>query len=191
MTAAALDHVGPWTEDDYLALGESADRIELLDGSLIVSPAPSGPHQQVARRLANALEVGAEIVGLSVLEAVNVRLSPGRIAIPDVVVAHDDSRTVFDASGIELVAEAVSPGNAAADRVVKVQLYALAVSGGTCSPRSNPQSYACCVSTAATTSNTPSRPLAKPCTSKSRSPSTSMRPRSSAAGARRTDGVPA
>ena len=126
MTAAALDHVGPWTEDDYLALGESADRIELLDGSLIVSPAPSGPHQQVARRLANALEVGAEIVGLSVLEAVNVRLSPGRIAIPDVVVAHDDSRTVFDASGIELVAEAVSPGNAAADRVVKVQLYALA-----------------------------------------------------------------
>jgi Uma2 family endonuclease len=126
VTAAALAHVGPWTEDDYLALGETADRIELLDGSLIVSPAPSGPHQQIARRLANLLEPAADDVGLVVMEAVNVRLRPGRIAIPDIVVAHDDSQTVFEASDVEFVAEVVSPGNAAADRVVKMQLYVLA-----------------------------------------------------------------
>jgi Uma2 family endonuclease len=126
MTAAALEHVGPWTEGDYFALGESPDRIELLDGSLIVSPAPSAPHQQLARRLANVLERAADPAGLSVVEAVNVRLRPGRIAIPDVVVAHDDSQTVFEASEIELVVEVVPPGNAAADRVVKMQLYALA-----------------------------------------------------------------
>lgn len=126
MTAAALEHAGPWTEDDYFALGASASRIELLDGSLIVSPAPSGPHQQVARRLANVLEVAAEAVNLAVVEAVNVRLRPGRIAIPDIVVARDDSPTVFEAPDVALVAEVVSPGNAAADRVVKMQLYALA-----------------------------------------------------------------
>ncbi len=91
MTVEALEHLGPWTEDDYLALGQSSSRIELLDGSLIVSPAPSGPHQQVARRLANLLELGADIAGLVVVEAVNVRLRPGRIAIPDVVVTSDDS----------------------------------------------------------------------------------------------------
>jgi Uma2 family endonuclease len=127
MTAATLDHhLGPWSEDDYFALGETSSRIELLDGSLIVSPAPSGPHQQLARRLANLLEEGAERVGLAVLEAVNVRLRPGQIVIPEVVIAHDDSLTVFDASEIELAAEVVSPGNAAADRVMKMQLYALA-----------------------------------------------------------------
>ncbi|MFB9234776.1 Uma2 family endonuclease [Plantactinospora siamensis] len=126
MTAAALDHAGPWTEADYFGLGESTSRIELLDGSLIVSPAPSGPHQQIARRLANAMEAGVEAAGLAVMEAVNVRLRPGRIAIPDVVVASDDELGVFEAAEVRLVAEVVSPGNAAADRVVKMQLYALA-----------------------------------------------------------------
>ncbi len=46
-----LDHVGPWTERDYLALPEDRRRIELLDGGLLASPAAGGRHQRLSSHL--------------------------------------------------------------------------------------------------------------------------------------------
>jgi Uma2 family endonuclease len=117
-------HRGPWTEADYFALAETPDRIELFDGSLIVSPAPSGMHQHVARRLANALEPAAKQAGLEVVEAVEVRLKTSRIFIPDVLLTPDLDRLRFEAAEVAFVAEVVSPGNAGKDRVLKMCLYA-------------------------------------------------------------------
>ncbi len=119
-------HIGPWSEDEYLALGETPDRIELLDGDLHVSPAPTPRHQNLSRRLANALEDAASAHGFVVYEAVNVRLKRNRMPIPDLVVGEgiDPDKLVVDTSLLQIVCEITSPSNAAYDRVTKMNFYA-------------------------------------------------------------------
>ncbi len=126
MTAVALDHAGPWTEADYLALPETRQRIELLDGSLLVTPAPSSDHQQLARRLANLLEAAAP-AELEVVEAVNIRVAPSKLLIPDLLITRRrGAAVVYEAEDVLLVAEVVSPSTTTADRMIKPPLYAAA-----------------------------------------------------------------
>jgi Uma2 family endonuclease len=119
------DH-GPWTEEDYFALGESNDRIELFDGALYVSAAPTLRHQIISRRLANALDNAAEERGLLVIETINLRLKPGRIPIPDLVITSsiDIDDPVVPASALAAVCEITSPSNEAHDKVLKMHYYA-------------------------------------------------------------------
>jgi Uma2 family endonuclease len=126
MTAGAFEHVLPWDEEEYLALGETPDRVELFDGSLLVSPAPTFRHQAISRRLANTLEVAGTAAGVEVFEAVNVRLKPGRVPIPDVVVVApvDLDQLVVDVEHARMVCEITSPSSAGTDRVLKMHYYA-------------------------------------------------------------------
>ncbi|MEU2611575.1 Uma2 family endonuclease [Micromonospora sp. NPDC007271] len=128
MTAAVFDHDGPWTEEEYLALGETQQRVELFDGSLHVTPAPTPRHQNISGELRVALRIPAREAGLHVLEAVNVRLRPGRIPIPDLVITGpiDFDEVNVEASEVRLVCEIISPSNAATDKVLKMHYYAAA-----------------------------------------------------------------
>lgn len=123
---ALLDHPGPWTEEEFLALPEDR-RIELLDGGLLVSPNARRGHQRLSSQLWATLGAAAP-AGIEVLEAINVRIGPGRILIPDLAVVTDPGADdlVADASAVVLVVEIVSPGSVRTDRAVKPQLYAAA-----------------------------------------------------------------
>jgi Uma2 family endonuclease len=132
MTAEAVGdtlagHAGPWTERDYLALPESRSRIELLDGTLLVSPAPALPHQRMARRVSFTIEAAAP-AELEVLEAINVRIGAERILIPDIVVLREAGldKTVCDAADVLMVVEVTSPSRPGIDRIIKPAAYSRA-----------------------------------------------------------------
>ncbi|MEH0845326.1 Uma2 family endonuclease [Micromonospora sp. CPCC 205711] len=128
MTAAVFDHDGPWTEEEYLALGATQQRVELFDGSLHVTPALTPRHQRISRKLGNILEASAETAGVELLEAVNVRLRPGRVPVPDLVITApvDLDELMIEAADVLLICEIISPSNAATDKVLKMHYYAAA-----------------------------------------------------------------
>jgi Uma2 family endonuclease len=116
----------PWTEADHLALPETRQRVELLDGTLLVTPTPDSTHQQWARRLANVLEANAP-PDLQVVEAVTLRVGPSRLLIPDVLVtATSGQAQVHQPEDALLVVEVVSAATATIDLVLRPHLYAAA-----------------------------------------------------------------
>jgi Uma2 family endonuclease len=116
------------TEEEFLALPESTDRIELLDGEVIVSPSPSVWHQELLTRIVHRLRAWQEahsraFVGLAPLD---VRFAPGRILQPDAFVCIEgvpfDSDVPLDVVP-DLCVEVLST-NRAYDRLTKRLVYA-------------------------------------------------------------------
>ncbi|SEP32886.1 Uma2 family endonuclease [Amycolatopsis saalfeldensis] len=120
-----------WTVDQVLALPEehtSGNRVELVDGVLNVSPAPTSAHQRLLQRLqlafAPRLPEGTEL-----LPGVNVRFGEKRLLIPDFVVLTCPAvdTTWYSATDLLLVAEIESPSTRVQDRILKKALYAEAL----------------------------------------------------------------
>lgn len=77
----------PFTVEDLERMPDDGRRYELIDGMLIVSPAPAMPHQRVAFLLGILLEQACPDDLVVFGTPVNVRLSSRSALEPDVVVA--------------------------------------------------------------------------------------------------------
>ncbi|MFB9625652.1 Uma2 family endonuclease [Nonomuraea helvata] len=120
-----------YTVDDWLKLPEGGERIELIDGSFVISPLPTALHALCAGRLRTILGAAADPEGLVAVESVGVQVVEDGF-LPDVAVLPRDvvmDRTdAFLASEVAVVAEIVSPGpgNRRRDYEIKTPKYAKA-----------------------------------------------------------------
>ncbi len=119
------NHEGPWALDDVLALPEDhRQRIELVDGMLLVSPLGSYLHQRMVGKVFVALSRACPEKFEATVE-LNVELSTGRLLIPDFTVVEPcDAGVTFPVDNVLLVGEVLSKSTRVTDLVVKRQLYA-------------------------------------------------------------------
>jgi Uma2 family endonuclease len=122
---AVFAHAGPWTEDDYLALPDVPSRVELVDGSLLVTPLSSVPHQRLIMAVSILFATACAGSGWESLPGANIRLWQDHIRAPDVVVIRSGMQMLKVAVGDVLVlVEITSPGNFRQDMIVKHGDYA-------------------------------------------------------------------
>ena len=115
-----------WTEEEFYAARDAApygERWELVDGAVLVTPMPHWTHQRAVFRLGVALDayVRSQSIGEVFTAPLDVKLQPGLVLQPDILVVPDG---VLRAHGdivnrLLLAVEAISPGSARYDRVIK------------------------------------------------------------------------
>lgn len=113
--------------DEYLSLGETSERYELIDGVVVMSPSASDEHSEVAIEVATQLQTFAKATGLiRVFADIDTRFSTTLVYRPDVLVylAHRLQQGVSRRNlAPDLVVEILSPGNRGLDLVTKRRDY--------------------------------------------------------------------
>lgn len=119
-----------WTREDWEALPEDdGNRYELLDGELLVTPSPVGPHQRAVWALFRLVDhyVTAHRLGLTGLAPSDLDFRSGQALQPDLfVVPLVEGREPIHWREFAiplLIAEVLSPSTAVRDRNLKRRKY--------------------------------------------------------------------
>lgn len=118
-----------FTYEDYVLLPEDR-RYEIVDGELLLTPAPTPYHQTVAKRLGFLLD--AHVQGMHLGEVFiapcDVVLSRFDVLQPDIFFVSAERMSIIGEKYIseapDLVVEVLSPSTADRDRVAKARQYA-------------------------------------------------------------------
>ncbi len=118
-----------FTYEDYLLTPEDR-RYELLDGDLLLTPAPTPYHQRVAGHLFAALLefVRSRSLGEVIVAPCDVVLSRFDVVQPDILFVRADRLSIVGEKNVQgapdLVVEVLSPSTEERDREMKAKLYA-------------------------------------------------------------------
>ena len=124
-----------WTTAEVRTLMDDprpGPRYELIDGELIVTPAPAGPHQFAVAELMHLLRLylDQEPIGRVLSSPADLELRPGTICQPDLFVVPvasvlSDNETIAwsGVTKLLLAVEIISPSSVRTDRVTKRDHY--------------------------------------------------------------------
>ncbi len=121
-----------WTVDEVRAMQDESrawPRYELIDGELLVTPAPRRLHQRAVAELFLLVHpyVQAHRLGVTEFSPADIQLEPGTIVQPDLFVSPLlDGRAPLhwpETNRLVLAVEVISPSNPRADRVTKRRFY--------------------------------------------------------------------
>jgi Uma2 family endonuclease len=117
------------TADEFFALGESAERLELIDGVVVMSPSPFPIHQAVLDEIQGQLAV-ARRGGLRVVSFpdTDVEFGPGLVYRPDLAVYRAERMPKIPSRlrvppAPDLVIEILSAGSKGTDLITKRDDY--------------------------------------------------------------------
>lgn len=117
----------PLTRDDLDTLPDDGHRYELLDGTLLVSPAPSRRHQDAVLNLARLLQDACPRELRCYVAPFEVVLPGGAVFQPDVLIARRADLTERDLPAAPVLAvEVLSPCTRSIDMVLERARYAQA-----------------------------------------------------------------
>lgn len=124
MLTATVDSSKEWTVEDYLQLEEGL-LAQLIDGQLIMSPAPNTEHQRVLRKLYDVIHESLE--GEIFFSPVDLYMDSRNVMQPDLVFISKERASIVTSRGIEgtpdLIVEIISPSNSFYDRNTKRHKY--------------------------------------------------------------------
>ncbi len=118
-----------WTYSEYARFPDDGNRYEVIDGEVLVTPAPSPRHQHILFTLGIELREYAEQHRLGVLlHDVDLLFVAGQFLRPDLLFVPESAREGITDRGVELapglVVEIQSPTSSSIDRVKKPRRYA-------------------------------------------------------------------
>lgn len=128
MKTLMIDRSKDWTVDDFLKLEESNTPCELINGELVMSPAPTPFHQNVTSNLNDFLKAEARKIGGKVFFApIDLYIDQRNVFQPDLVFISSEKKNIITNRGIEgvpdLIVEIISPSNVFTDRNRKKKVY--------------------------------------------------------------------
>ncbi len=117
-----------WTYEDYLKL-EDDKRYEIIEGELLMAPAPTPYHQAVSRNIEFAMwnYVKKKKLGVVYHAPIDVVLDKHNVFQPDIVFISKERKEIVKEKAIkgvpDLVVEIISPSSLGRDTVLKRNVY--------------------------------------------------------------------